>query len=297
MKQIDGIVSLLRNMVVLKMSDEPIIKTEDVWYVYKGNIEALRGVSIEIKPGEFIGLLGQNGSGKTTLAKHFNGLLKPTKGDVFVKGINTKKASVAQLSKIVGYVFQNPDHMLFGRTVFEEIAFGLKNLGIPKEEWEERVKKAIEALDLKDVPLDKSPHFLSLGQRHRVAIADVLVLNPDVLVLDEPTTGLDYKRCHQLMKTIEKLNKELGKTVIVISHDIALLAEYVNRIIILKDGKVLAEGSTRDILSQPDLLIKSNLIPPQITLLAEKLSDIGIPKNVIKSEELSKYICEKTKHQ
>lgn len=277
------------------MSNEPIIKTEDVWHVYKGNIEALKGISLEIQPGEFVGLLGQNGSGKTTLAKHFNGLLKPTKGNVYIKGINTKKASVAQLSKIVGYVFQNPDHMLFGRTVFEEISFGLKNLGVPKEEWESKVKAAMEALDLTDVPLNKSPHFLSLGQRHRVAIADVLVLDPEVLVLDEPTTGLDYKRCHQLMRTIDNLNKELGKTVIIISHDVALLAEYVDKIIILKDGKLLAEGPTREILSQPELLIKSNLIPPQITLLAEKLSDLGVPKNIIKSEELSKFICEKVK--
>ncbi|MGQ4834655.1 MAG: energy-coupling factor ABC transporter ATP-binding protein [Candidatus Asgardarchaeia archaeon] len=277
------------------MSNELIIKTEDVWHVYKGNIEALKGISLEIQPGEFVGLLGQNGSGKTTLAKHFNGLLKPTKGNVYIKGINTKKASVAQLSKIVGYVFQNPDHMLFGRTVFEEISFGLKNLGVPKEEWESKVKAAMEALDLTDVPLNKSPHFLSLGQRHRVAIADVLVLDPEVLVLDEPTTGLDYKRCHQLMRTIDNLNKELGKTVIIISHDVALLAEYVDKIIILKDGKLLAEGPTREILSQPELLIKSNLVPPQITLLAEKLSDLGVPKNIIKSEELSKFICEKVK--
>ncbi|MCD6514265.1 MAG: ATP-binding cassette domain-containing protein [Candidatus Odinarchaeota archaeon] len=271
--------------------DEPIIKVEDVWFTYKGNIQALRGISLEIRKGEYIGLLGQNGSGKTTLAKHLNGLLKPTKGKVYVFGLDTTKASVAELSNYVGYVFQNPDHMLFGKTIFEEVSFGLKNKGVPKEEWEERVKKVLADLDMSDVPLTKSPHFLSLGQRHRVAIADVLVLNPEVLILDEPTTGLDYKRCHQLMRTITKLNKELGKTIIVISHDIALLAEYVDRIIILKDGKVLADGGTREILSQPDLLIQSNLIPPQITLLAQKLSDIGVPRDIIKSDELSHYVC------
>lgn len=263
---------------------------EDVWYTYKGNITALKGISLKISKGEYIGLLGQNGSGKTTLAKHMNGLLKPTRGKVTVFGIDTANASIAELSNYVGYVFQNPDHMLFGSNILEEVAFGLKNKGIPKEEWEPMVKKVLKELDMQDVPLDKSPHFLSLGQRHRVAIADVLILNPEVLILDEPTTGLDYKRCHQLMKTITRLNRKLGKTIIVISHDIALLAEYVDRIIILKDGKLLADGKTKEVLSHPELLIQSNLIPPQITLLAQKLNGFGIPKDIVKTIELSEYI-------
>ena len=262
-----------------------MLRTEDLWHIYPGGIEALRGVTLSIERGEFVGLIGQNGSGKTTLAKHFNGLLKPTKGRVLVDGIDTREASVAELSRKVGYVFQNPDSMLFGRTVLEEVSFALKNMGVPQDEWEDRVKRVLEELDL-DVPLDANPHLLSMGQRHRIAIADVLVMDPEVLILDEPTTGLDYKRCRQLMDTVSKLHKA-GRTVILITHDIALVAEYVERVVILKDGQMLADGSPRKILADPDLIIQSNLIPPQITILAQKLADLGVPTDVIRVDELA----------
>jgi len=263
---------------------EEVIRVEDLWFTYPGGVEALRGISLSIYKGEFIGLVGQNGSGKTTLVKHFNGLLKPTKGRVVVFGVDTRRSSTASLSKKVGYVFQNPDSMLFGRTVLEEVSFALKNMGVPREKWEEIVRDTLGKLDL-DVPLKANPHLLSMGQRHRIAIADVLVMNPEVLILDEPTTGLDYKRCIQLMETVKKIHGE-GKTVILITHDISLVARYVDRVIVLKDGSLLADGDPHKILSDVELLIKSNLVPPQITLLAQRVRDLGFSPETIRVEEM-----------
>ncbi len=269
---------------------EEIIRVEDLYYTYPGGVEALKGISLSIFKGEFIGLVGENGSGKTTLAKHFNGLLKPTRGRVLVFGDDTRRASTASLSRKVGYVFQNPDSMLFGRTVLEEVSFALKNIGVPSEKWEDMVRDALRKLDL-NIPLDANPHLLSMGQRHRIAIADVLVMNPDVLILDEPTTGLDYKRCIQLMETVKKIHRE-GRTVILITHDISLVARYVGRVIVLKNGSLLAEGDPHKILSDVELLLKSNLTPPQITLLAQRVRDLGFSPETIKVEEMVQQVLE-----
>lgn len=268
-----------------------IIKVEDLWYTYMPvNIEAIRGVSLDIYENEFIAIIGQNGSGKTTLVKHFNGLLKPTRGKVYVYGVDTEYAEVAELSKRVGYVFQNPDNQLFSKTVREELAFGPKNLGVKKEEIENRIKEVSMSLGLENY-LNRNPMSLSKGERQKVAVASVLTMKPNVLIVDEPTTGQDYRTAKDMMEFYKRLHRE-GKTIIVVTHDIDLAAEYSQRIIVMWRGKVLLEGNSRKVLSQSDILEKTYIRPPQITLLFQKLSDLGAPDNIITIDEGIKYLEE-----
>jgi len=265
------------------MKEQAIVEVRDVSYVYPGGVKAIDGVSLSIKPGEFIALLGQNGSGKTTLAKLMNGLLKPTEGTVLIKGKDTRKMTVAECARIVGYVFQNPEHQIFASTIFEEIAFGPRNLGIPEEDVKRRVEESLKFVDLKK-PLNAFPHLLSVGEKHRVAIASVLAMEPEFLILDEPTTGIDFGRSLQIMRLLQRL-RDRGKTVMVITHDLYLAAEFAERIIILKDGKKFADGSTKEIISDKRLLMDAGLSPLQVTLLSEDLKDYGIPTNTIRTME------------
>jgi energy-coupling factor transport system ATP-binding protein len=261
-----------------------IITVEDLWHVYQGKVTALRGVNLKVYEGEFLAIIGQNGSGKTTLVKHFNGLLKPTKGKVTVYGIDTTKASISELSKKVGYVFQNPDHQLCNETVRKELAFGPANLGFPVAEINKRVENVAERLGLKKV-LDEKPFSLSKGERHRVAVASILTMNPDVLIVDEPTTGQDYGMSREMMEIFESLHKE-GKTVIVITHDMNLAAEYSERVVVLKNGEILCEGPPRKVFLQTETLEKTYLKPPQITRFAQKLTQYGISDAVLTVDEM-----------
>ena len=265
------------------MKEQAIVEIRDVSYVYPGGVKAIDGVSLSIKPGEFIALLGQNGSGKTTLAKLMNGLLKPTEGTVLIKGKDTRKMTVAECARIVGYVFQNPEHQIFASTIFEEIAFGPRNLGIPEEDVKRRVEESLKFVDLKK-PLNAFPHLLSVGEKHRVAIASVLAMEPEFLILDEPTTGIDFGRSLQIMRLLQRL-RDRGKTVMVITHDLYLAAEFAERIIILKDGKKFADGPAKRIISDKKLLMDAGLSPLQVTLLSEDLKDYGIPTNTIRTME------------
>jgi len=270
----------------------PLIELRDVHFWYGREVEALRGVSLQIDESEFIGLLGQNGSGKTTLAKHLNGLLKPTSGTVLVSGKDTRGARIAQLSRIVGYVFQNPDHMIFAKTIFDEVAFGLRNVKTPEAEISPLVDRALALVDLTK-PLNEDPHSLSMGERRRLTIASVLALDPKVLILDEPTTGVDYHRASLLMETVVRLNRQ-GRTIVVITHDIALAAEYSNRTIILKNGTIVADGPTRNVLSNSDVTSQSNIIPPQVSLLAQRLSTFGFPTQTVRIGEATDWLLEHT---
>lgn len=276
---------------------EPIIEVKNVHYWYPNGVYALRGVSLNIYKGEFIALLGQNGSGKTTLAKHLNGLLTPKKGKILIKGVDIRDMSITEIARIVGYVFQNPEHQIFAKTIYEEMAFGLKNLGIPDNEIRERVLEALSMVDL-DKPLDMNPHFLSMGEKHRLAIAAVLAMRPEVIILDEPTTGLDYKRNKQLMEIIKKLHRQ-GHTIILITHDMAFAAEYSNRAIILHEGRVLADGPTREIFTKLNILSRSSLRPPQITMLAIELNRRGynVPPNIMTVKEMAEVLVNEIIHK
>ena len=260
-----------------------MIEVEDVYFTYPNGVEALKGISLKIKNGEFVAIMGQNGAGKTTLVKHFNGLLKPTKGKVLVDGVETTKVSVATLARKVGFVFQNPDNQLFSETVEDEVAFALKNFGFKENVIKKRVSWALNLLGLTQYR-KTSPFMLSGGERKRVALASVLAWNPKILILDEPTIGQDYQQKEKLRQFILQL-KAQRKTIIIVTHDVEFVAECNPRVILMREGKIVADGKAREILTTPEILNQASIVPPQIAQIFLQLSDLSVPKNVIEIYE------------
>lgn len=256
-----------------------MIEVRDVHFRYSSNVEALKGISLTIKSGEFIAIMGQNGAGKTTLIKHFNGLLKPTSGKVVVNGVDTTKTSVAALARDVGFVFQNPDNQLFSETVDDEIAFALKNFGYDTETIEKRIEWAINLLGIAQYR-KTSPFMLSGGERKRVALASVLAWDPKVLVLDEPTIGQDHQQKETLRQFILQLQTQ-GKTIITVTHDVEFVAECNPRIILMRQGKIFADGEGKNILTNSELLEQASIVLPQIAQIFTHLDIPEVPKNVI----------------
>jgi energy-coupling factor transport system ATP-binding protein len=256
-----------------------MIEVQEVYFKYPSGVEALKGVSLTIQDGEFVAIMGENGAGKTTLVKHFNGLLKPTKGRVLVDGVETTKVSVANLARKVGFVFQNPDHQLFSETVEEEIAFALKNFGFSPDVIEKRVEWALNLLGLTQYR-KASPFMLSGGERKRVALASVLAWNPKILILDEPTIGQDYQQKEKLRQFILQM-KAQGKTIVIVTHDVEFVAECNPRVVLMRNGKIVADGEARKILTDPEILEQASIVPPQIAQIFINLSDMGFPKDVI----------------
>jgi energy-coupling factor transport system ATP-binding protein len=256
-----------------------MIEVEDVYFRYPNGAEALRGVSLTIRNGEFVAIMGQNGAGKTTLVKHFNGLLKPTKGKVLVDEIETTKVSVATLARKVGFVFQNPDHQLFSETVEEEIAFALKNFGFKETIIKRRVQWALNLLGLTQYR-KTSPFMLSGGERKRVALASVLAWNPKILILDEPTIGQDYQQKEKLRQFILQM-KTQRKTIIIVTHDVEFVAECNPRVLLMREGKIVADGEAKDILTNEEVLIQASIVPPQIAQIFMQMPNLGLPKNII----------------
>ncbi|MBP2656408.1 MAG: transporter [Firmicutes bacterium] len=241
----------------------PIIKVEDLTFSYrKGGSLVLKGISLEINQGDFIAILGQNGSGKSTLVRHFNGLLQPTSGRVRVKEMDSKTTPVSKLAASVGYVFQNPDHQIFCASVWDEITFGPKNLGYSKDAVEANGREALEIMELTGKE-ERHPHSLSRGERQRLAIATVLAIKPDVIILDEPTGGQDKARTEKLMYILKNLN-EKGHTIIIITHDIELAAEYAKRVVVIFDGGLLLDGHPRDVFLEEEQLHQTFLTVPDI---------------------------------
>jgi energy-coupling factor transporter ATP-binding protein EcfA2 len=256
-----------------------VIETENVYYSYPNKVEALKGVSLTIQDGEFVAIMGQNGAGKSTFVKHFNGLLKPSKGTVCINGVETTKSSVASLARNVGFVFQNPDHQLFSETVEEEIGFALKNFGFKPEVIDERVTWALNLLSLTQYR-KTSPFLLSGGERKRVALASVLAWDPQTLILDEPTIGQDHEQKEKLRQFILQLQTQ-KKTVVTVTHDVEFVAECNPRVVLMKEGKIVADGEGKKILTDPEILEMSSIVLPQIAQVFNKLSALGLPKNVI----------------
>jgi cobalt transport protein ATP-binding subunit len=250
-------------------SDEVVVSIGGLSHVYQDGTRALHDVDLEIRRGEFVGILGQNGSGKTTLVKHFNALLKPTEGTVIVAGLDTRKASIAEMALAVGYIFQNPDAQIFKMKVEEELAFGPQNVGLSEGEVGRRIKEAAEDLEISHL-MDKNPFFLSKGEKQRVAVAAVMAMHPDILVLDEPTTGQDFKRAKEIMDLAVRMHDE-GQTVVVITHDMNLAAEYCDRVVIMEGGRVLLDAPTREAFLAEEELNASSLRPPQVTVLGKAL--------------------------
>ncbi len=245
---------------------DTVVTIDDLRFAYPGGVTALDGVSLEIARGTTLGIVGQNGSGKTTLAKHLNGLLRPTSGRVVVAGLDTTRHPVRELARHVGYVFQNPGHQLFARTVAEELAFGPRNLGVAADAIDERVASVAETLQLTGV-LPVHPYRLPLPMRKLVTIASALTMHPSVLVLDEPTTGQDHGTSRRITEVIHGVRAG-GTTVVCVTHDMSLLAAVSDRVVVLHDGRVAADGTPRAILSDRALMTATRLRPPQVTELS-----------------------------
>lgn len=255
---------------------ETVVAIQDVRYSYPGGVAALDGVSLDVARGTGLGIVGQNGSGKTTLAKHLNGLLRPTAGRVVVEGLDTARHPVRALARHVGYVFQNPGHQLFARTVAEELAFGPRNLGLTAAEVDDRVASVAEALRLVDA-LSTHPYRLPFPLRKLVTIGSVLTMRPSVLVLDEPTTGQDHRTSRRIAEVIDGVRAS-GTTVVCVTHDMNLLIAVSDRVVVLNEGRVAADGMPRAVLSDRGLMATTRLRPPQVTELSLSMSRrIGRP--------------------
>lgn len=246
-----------------------IIKVEGLSYTYGNGQPALKGIDLAIREGEFVAIVGQNGSGKTTLVKHLKGLLYPKEGRVIVDGIGAKEEEIDSLSRIIGYVFQNPDHQIFAERVYDEVAFGPRLQGLSSREIAERVDEALHAVGLLEEK-DADPFTLTKGGRQKIAVASILSTKPKIIILDEPTTGLDYQELRNMMELLRRLN-ESGHTIIMVTHSMWVVAEYAHRIIIMKDGQVSGDGPARWVFSKEERLKESHLKPPQIVTLGNKL--------------------------
>lgn len=232
--------------------------------------ELIHGISLSIKDGEFVALTGENGAGKSTFSKLLAGILKPSDGKISVNGIDTKKAKNSVLAKNTGFLFQNPDRQLCTYTVRDEIAFGQKALKTgTEEEISKRTEKIIERFGFNP---DEAPFSLSRGQRQRLALASIIAVEPKVMILDEPTTGLDYKECMEIMSAVKELNKN-GTTVIMVCHDMELVLDFARRMIVLANGKIEADGKTLEIMRNKKILQKASLLPPQIIQIALELEE------------------------
>lgn len=247
-----------------------------VEHTYPPDVRALAGVDVTIHRGDFVAIIGKNGSGKTTLAKHFNGLLKPTNraGQVFVRRADdelqaTQRLKLHELAGTIGYVFQNPDRQIFHDSCREELSFGLTNLQVPETEQAERISRTLGLVGLAGRE-DANPVHLSRGERQRLAIASTLVMEPEVAVIDEPTTGQDPQEAKVILEFLAQFNKT-GRTVVIISHDMALVAEYATRVVAMRKGHVLADGPPREVFSRVDVLEQTNIRPPQAAVLASRL--------------------------
>lgn len=257
------------------------IKFENVSFTYSPNtafeIHALKNINMEIQDGEFIGLIGHTGSGKSTLVQHFNGLMKATSGKIYYNGedIYAEGYSMKTLRGKVGLVFQYPEHQLFEVDVLTDVCFGPKNQGLAKEEAEERAKKALQMVGLKEKYYKQSPFELSGGQKRRVAIAGVLAMEPEVLILDEPTAGLDPKGRDEILDQLKRIHEERGITIILVSHSMEDVAKYVDRIIVMNQGEAMYDGTPKEVFSHYKELEKVGLAAPQVTYIMNALADKG----------------------
>ena len=252
-----------------------IMQADGLEYIYpRHRSQALRRIDLGIREGEFLALLGQNGSGKTTLAKHFNGLLKPTRGRMLLRGRPTNKYRQQELARLVGYVFQNPDHQIFSNTVYEEVAFGLRMLGEDVKKIGGHVSEALAVVGLEGYE-QKIPFALTKGERQRVAVASVLAIQPEVLVLDEPTTGLDVRHQGSMMAMLKGLH-ERGHTIIIITHSMEVAEKYAARTVVIKDGSILLDGPTRAVFAEEDRLGAASLRPSPLLRLSNWLGTEAI---------------------
>jgi energy-coupling factor transporter ATP-binding protein EcfA2 len=265
-----------------KADRRAIVRTENLSFAYSGNTAALKNINLEIYRGELVAIMGRNASGKSTLIHHFNGLLKPSQGKVWVDDIDTRQCNISGLAREIGFVFQNPDDHLFADTVEEEVSFTLKYLGYPKREIESRVNQMISKFKL-EAYRKQYPRSLSGGEKQRVVLASVIAAEPPILVLDEPTRGLQQGLKDELMRLLKEYTSE-GRTVILVSHDVETVAEFADRVILLSEGEVVVAGSRYEVLS------KALLFSPQINRLVQSFSNQGLAGDILTVTELSQVL-------
>jgi cobalt/nickel transport system ATP-binding protein len=254
---------------------KPIIQTENISYTYPDGTLAIRDINITINAGEKVAIVGSNGAGKSTLFSHFNGITKPTSGLIKIdeQPMSYKKDDLMQIRQKVGLVFQNPDDQLFAPTVIEDVAFGPMNLGLSDEEVDQRIEEALKLVGMNGFE-KKAPHHLSGGQKKRVAIAGILAMKPEIMVLDEPTTGLDPKGVDQIMKILYMLNRE-DMSIIIASHDVEMVTQFADKVFVLHDGEIIGQGTPDEIFNNHKILKKAHLKPPKAAELLHLLKNDG----------------------
>lgn len=258
----------------VKPGASPVVRLRDVTYTYPGGGASVRHLNLEVYPGEFVGLVGQNGAGKTTATKLVNGLLKPSSGTVEVAGLDTRTARTSQIARHAATLFQNPDHQICRDTVLNEVAFGLELGGVDAETARERARAVAEDFGL---PLGEAPFSLSRGQRQMVALASVVVLEPELVILDEPTSGLDYRECMTVMETVRRM-ADRGSAVIMVCHDMEVVSDFAEHLVVMADGEIAAAGPTHDLFADESLMKRASMRPPQVVELANELAHTVSPR-------------------
>jgi len=279
------------------MDDKPVLKIDDLCYSYGGSTMALEHVSFEIRKNDFVAIIGQNGAGKSTILKNITGLLRPTEGHIYINGRDSKEMSVADISKEIGFVLQNPDRQLFADTVYEELAYGLRNAGLQEEEIKSRIAKTLEMIGMTGQE-EMFPPALSKGDRAKVVIASVIAMNPGIVILDEPTSGQDFQGCYQIMNIAKELHDQ-GHTILFVTHHMPLVAEYAERTIVMAKRHVMMDAGACEVFSHPEELEKTNIRPPQITQLGQMLAKtMPLTRTTLRVEELGDDLMQlyQTKH-
>jgi energy-coupling factor transport system ATP-binding protein len=279
------------------MTGEKLIEVSDLIFEYPDGTRALRDINLDIYENQFIALIGQNGAGKTTLAKTLNGLLKPISGSVKIDNLDTReRGTTKKIVTKVGYVFQNPDHQLFNNTIYKEIAYGPRNIGLEESDVDERVREAAQVCGVEESIFEEHPFFLTKGLRQRVAIASILAMRPRTIIVDEPTTGQDLRQSIEVMNFLRNLWEKEGHTIIIITHEMPIVAQYARRSVVLAQGQILMDGTTREVFSEPEMLAKTFVKPPQITRLAQALGQYNLPKDIMSVSEMYDAFIEAKNH-
>lgn len=273
------------------MTERAFLETKEVWFAYEETTPVLRGISLALPRGAFVAIIGQNGSGKTTLAKHFNGLLRPTRGQILLDGQDIRNKPTGELARTVGYVFQNPDHQIFSASVFDEVAFGPRNLGHEQEQVKGMVENALEFFGLRAYAA-QSPATLGFGLRRKVTLAAVYAMQTPVLILDEPTAGLDWQSTRTLMNLLSQLY-QAGRTILLITHDMRIVADYVPQCIVLDGGELVAHEATRSTFQKTEQRARTKIEPPQVTRLAQRLEPYGLANDMLTVQEFCDAIGER----
>lgn len=269
------------------MEDTNIVEVRDLTFAYPDGTLALEHVNLTLERGSFTALIGQNGCGKSTLSKLLNGILTPTSGKIFVGGLDVSAGcSIKDLVLNIGYVFQNPDHQLFNSTVYDEIAYAPRNVGLSDEEVDARVREAADIAGVSEALFEESPMLAPRGIRQRIAIASILSLRPKLIIVDEPTTGQDHRQSIEIMEFLKGLNERTGNTVLIITHEMDIVAQYATRIIVMRKGAILMNGTPSEVFAQPERLREGFVKPPLVTRIAQALDPTGAHNGVINFAQL-----------